>query len=51
MMWSQGELAHLALDAAFTFPVATRYNPLLQDLIQYKLMKLYPPLWGEKHGT
>jgi len=45
--WSQRELAHLAFDPAPTLPVATRYNPLLQDLIQYRFMKHHPLLWGE----
>lgn len=46
-MGTQRELAHLAFDPASAFPVATRYNPLLQDFIQYTLMKHDLVLWGE----
>jgi hypothetical protein len=46
-MRAQRELAHFAFDTASAFSVATRYNPLLQDLIQYDLMKHQLPLWGE----
>lgn len=44
---AQRAIAHLAFDTTWTFAIAARYNPLLQDLIEYCFMKHHAPHWGE----
>ena len=44
---SDRKLAHLALDPARVAAAATGHHPLLQNLTQHALMKLFPLLRGE----
>lgn len=47
MTRTQGELAHLTLDATRIAPAAAGDDALLQDFIEHALMKRFPVLRGK----
>ena len=48
MAGAKRKVAHLALDAARVAPVAAGDDPLLQDFIEYAVMKGHSVLRGER---
>ena len=50
MAGAKREVAHLALDAARVASVTAGDNPLLQDFVEYAVMKGHPVLRGERRA-